>query len=102
MRRFRTQINQPFMKQISNTSRTAVVLTLLFSLAMIRANAGNSDAAPGHAQTDNRSAIVVFKDAPLSTYVKTKPAQGQKIDFNNNTVKSYRAQLSRVRNNFKS
>jgi minor extracellular serine protease Vpr len=37
----------------------------------------------------------------LSTYVKTKPPQGKKIDFSSSTVKSYRAQLSAPRNDFK-
>jgi subtilisin family serine protease len=54
------------------------------------------------AQVDNTSAIVQFSGEPLSTYVKTKPAQGKKIDFNSNAVKSYRAQLNQVRKNFKS
>jgi hypothetical protein len=38
---------------------------------------------------------------PLSTYVKTKPAPGKKIDFSSDTVKSYRAQLSALRNDLK-
>ena len=38
---------------------------------------------------------------PLSTYVKTKPPQGKKIDFSSSAVKSYRAQLSALRNSFK-
>jgi hypothetical protein len=37
---------------------------------------------------------------PLSTYTKTKPPQGKKIDFDNSTVKSYRAQLNALRNSF--
>jgi subtilisin family serine protease len=54
-----------------------------------------------HAAQDTTCAIVQFQDEPLSTSVKTKPAQGKKIDFNSNTVKAYRAQLNTVRNNFK-
>src|SRR4029077_15598979 len=50
---------------------------------------------------DTSSVIVQLKGDPLSTYVKTKPPQGKKIDFNNTTVKSYRAQLSALRNDFK-
>ena len=50
---------------------------------------------------DTTSVIVQFKGDPLSTYVKTKPAPGKKIDFRSNTVKSYRAQLSALRNDFK-
>jgi len=44
---------------------------------------------------------VQLKGAPLSTYEKTKPPQGKKIDFSSSTVKSYRAQLSALRNDFK-
>ncbi len=61
----------------------------------------NTDAAYSGADADTGSAIVQLKGDPLSTYVKTKPAQGKKIDFNSNTVKSYRAQLSAERNDFK-
>ncbi len=50
---------------------------------------------------DTSTALVQLKGDPLSTYVKTKPAQGKKIDFTNNAVKSYRAQLSAERNDFK-
>jgi len=50
---------------------------------------------------DTGSAIVQLNGDPLSTYVKTKPAPGKKIDFSSNTTKSYRAQLSALRNDFK-
>src|SRR5207247_10061137 len=50
---------------------------------------------------DTSSAIVQLNGDPLSTYVKTKPPQGKKIDFSSSTVKSYRAQLSALRNDFK-
>lgn len=53
------------------------------------------------ATVDTSYALVQLNGDPLSTYVKTKPAQGRKIDFNSNTVKSYRAQLSALRNDFK-
>jgi minor extracellular serine protease Vpr len=50
---------------------------------------------------DATSAIVQLNGDPLSTYVRTKPAPGKKIDFSNSTTKSYRAQLSALRNSFK-
>jgi minor extracellular serine protease Vpr len=50
---------------------------------------------------DTSSAIVQLNGAPLSTYSKTKPPAGKKIDFSSATVKSYRAQLSALRNSFK-
>jgi hypothetical protein len=74
-----------------------------FGLAM----AGTSAAAPSdgsaaaQATQDSSTALVQLNGDPLSTYAKTKPAQGKKVDFNSNTVKSYRAQLSALRNDYK-
>src|SRR5438132_6817126 len=50
---------------------------------------------------DTSSVVVQLKGDPLSTYSATKPAPGKKIDFNSNTVKSYRAQLAAGRNDFR-
>jgi len=61
----------------------------------------NSDSTVVKQTVDTTSALVQLKGDPLATYVKTHPAQGKKIDFNNSTVKSYRAQLSAQRNDFK-
>jgi subtilisin family serine protease len=61
----------------------------------------NADAFNQGLTVDASSAIVQLKGDPLSTYRVTKPAPGKKIDFNSNTVKSYRAQLSALRNDFK-
>jgi len=61
----------------------------------------NDDATSTQATQDTSSALVQLNGDPLSTYVRTKPAQGKKIDFNSNTVKSYRAQLSALRNDYK-
>jgi minor extracellular serine protease Vpr len=61
----------------------------------------NADAFTKGPTVDTSSVLVQLKGDPLSTYVKTKPAPGKKIDFNSNTVKSYRAQLSALRNDFK-
>jgi subtilisin family serine protease len=74
-----------------------------FGLAMggTSAAAPNDDSAVAQATQDTSSALVQFNGDPLSTYTKTKPAQGKKIDFNSNTVKSYRAQLSALRNDYK-
>ncbi len=62
---------------------------------------GNSDASNNGPRVDTSSALVQLIGDPLATYVKTKPAQGKKIDFSNSAVKSYRAQLSAERNDFK-
>jgi len=72
-------------------------------------SSGSSSTAP-NASTDNfnsgpsvdtTSAIVQLNGDPLSTFVQTKPPKGKKIDFNSDTVKSYRAQLSALRNDFR-
>ena len=79
----------------------AIVSTL--AIAGVAFAAGSSDATPASKPTqDTSSAIVQLNGDPLSTYVKTRPAPGRKIDFNSNTVKSYRAQLAALRNDYKS
>jgi hypothetical protein len=52
-------------------------------------------------QVDNQTALVELKGDPLSTAAKTRPAPGKKVDFNSSAVKSYRAQLAALRNDFK-
>ena len=61
----------------------------------------NADAFNHGPDVDRLSAIVQLKGDPLTTHSATKPAHGKKIDFNNNAVRSYRAQLSAGRNEFK-
>jgi hypothetical protein len=61
----------------------------------------NADSAITGSTVDTSTALVQLNGDPLSTYVKTHPIQGKKIDFKNTTVKSYRAQLSALRNDFK-
>ncbi|MBA2526156.1 MAG: S8 family serine peptidase [Pyrinomonadaceae bacterium] len=80
------------------------VLVLVLSIAWVTlalAQTANSDATKTRPSSDPSSVLVQLNGEPLSTYVQTKPAQGKKIDFNNNSVKSYRAQLSALRNDFK-
>ena len=78
----------------------ALAFGVLFALPA-NAAGGISDAAVARTTVDVDYALVQLKGEPLSTYSKTKPAQGKKIDFNSATVKSYRAQLSALRNDFK-
>src|SRR6266511_1891892 len=54
--------------------------------------------APG---ADLRSALVQLNGDPLSTSPRTRPAQGKKIDFSSEAVRSERARLSALRNDFK-
>src|SRR5687767_12039419 len=46
-------------------------------------------------------ALVQLNGDPLSTHATTKPLPGRKIDFDSNSVKSYRAKLAAVRNDLK-
>jgi minor extracellular serine protease Vpr len=90
------------MKRLSGA--LAAVCALALTLAASGAIAGGgtvSDLGSTAPTVDTSSAIVQLNGDPLSTYVKTKPAPGKKIDFSSNTTKSYRAQLSALRNDFK-
>jgi minor extracellular serine protease Vpr len=53
------------------------------------------------AAVDAGSALVQLKGAPLATSERTRPAKGKRIDFSSDAVKSYRAQLNELRNEFK-
>jgi minor extracellular serine protease Vpr len=83
----------------------AVLSFVVLSAAVVAGAASGggraTDGATAAPTVDTGSAIVQLNGDPLSTYVKTKPPQGKKIDFSSNTVKSYRAQLSALRNDFK-
>jgi minor extracellular serine protease Vpr len=61
----------------------------------------NADAFNRGPDVDRSSAIVQLKGAPISTNPSTKPPHGKKIDFNSNVVRSYRAQLNNLRNQFR-
>jgi minor extracellular serine protease Vpr len=61
----------------------------------------NADSFTKGQDVDNSSAIVQLKGDPISTNPSTKPPHGKKIDFNSNIVRSYRAQLNNMRNDFK-
>jgi hypothetical protein len=85
--------------------RTAFALSVAAAIAVLASGgavAATSDAASTKAvQThDTSRALVILNGDPLSTYVRTKPAKGKKIDFTSNTTKSYRAQLSALRNEY--
>src|SRR6266705_5727935 len=85
----------------------AFALMAAFPVASALAAAGGSkaasagDATGGSQRMDTGSALVQLDGEPLATDIKTKPAQGKKIDFNSAAVKSYRAQLNTLRNQFK-
>ncbi len=81
----------------------AVAGFLWLPMAPAQASPGaNSDTSTStRPSQDTGSALVQLNGDPLATYVKTKPAKGKKIDFGSNTVKSYRAQLAALRNDYK-
>ncbi len=81
----------------------ALAATVLGAVVLATAAAGGGRATDGGTTggIDTGSAIVQLNGDALSTYVKTKPAPGKKIDFSSPTTKSYRAQLSALRNDFK-
>jgi minor extracellular serine protease Vpr len=60
-----------------------------------------TDATASQASVDTGYAIIQLNGDPLATAVRTKPAPGKKIDFSSTTVRSYRAQLSALRNDYK-
>ena len=81
-----------------------VIMTMTLALPASAGGGGGGNATDGTTigpRVDTSSALVQLKGNPLATYVKTKPPQGKKVDFDSNTVKSYRAQLSALRNDFK-
>jgi minor extracellular serine protease Vpr len=61
----------------------------------------SADAFNHGPDVDSSTAIVQLKGDPLSTNPATKPAHGRKIDFHGYAVRSYRAQLSAGRNDFR-
>jgi subtilisin family serine protease len=70
--------------------------------ATAQASGGTNSDAPRTAGVDSSSAMVRLVGDPLVTSAKTKPAPGKKIDFSSTAVKSERARLSALRNDFKS
>src|SRR5882672_9903489 len=85
----------------------AFALIVAFPVATALAAAGGSkgasagDVTGGSQRMDTGSALVQLGGEPLATDAKTKPPHGKKIDFDSSTVKSARAQLSALRNDFK-
>jgi len=80
----------------------AVCAALTGLAATLPAHAGHaSDSTVSRPSQDTGYALVQLNGEPLATYSKTKPPKGKKIDFSSNSVKSYRAQLSALRNDYK-
>ena len=96
-------MNSNWRTTVTMLNRVVVAAVAALGLAMAGPLAAtpSDDASSVQASQDTSSALVQLNGDPLSTYTKTKPPQGKKVDFNSNTVKSYRAQLSALRNDYK-
>ena len=79
----------------------AALAALLATGVGLAGSPGATDGGTAASGIDTTSAIVQLAGEPLSTYPKTKPPSGKKIDFGNTNVKSYRAYLNNLRNDFK-
>src|SRR3954452_25210194 len=71
-----------------NPSRAiaAIALSSIFAISQNAAGAQSDGPKQSRPGQDKASAIVQLKGDPLSTYAKTKPPQGKKIDFDSSTV----------------
>ncbi len=85
--------------------RIAVLAAMVLTLAAFTPQAfalGNAtDGANAGPGVDAQYALVQLRGDPLSTAATTRPAKGKKIDFDGTAVRSVRAQLSALRNDFK-
>src|SRR2546427_13173933 len=88
-------------RQILNGLVIAAVAAFGLVMAGTPAAAPRDDAASTQATQDTSPALVQLSGDPLSTSVRTKPAQGKKIDFKGHRVKSYRGQLRAARHEHK-
>ena len=86
---------------LSLSAALAAACLMLSGPAGAAQRSNSSDTNNVRVNEDTGYALVQLAGEPLSTYVKTKPPQGKKIDFDQSSVKSYRAQLSKLRNDFK-
>ena len=96
----KVQENSSFCKPTLLAVAAAATLTCALPTGATPRTTGTDSTVQQPAQ-DIGHALVQLEGEPLSTYVKTKPPRGKKIDFDQSTVKSYRAQLSALRNAFK-
>ncbi len=80
----------------------ALIGVLMLAAPAAAARPANSaDSTTTRPTVDKSYALVQLKGAPLTTSAKTKPAAGKKVDLSSATTKTYRAQLSALRNDFK-
>ncbi len=77
-----------------------MVIALAFGVSAGLADSQPTNGAKSNSTVDMKSALVQLKGAPLADYEKTRPQEGRKVDFSSSSVKSHRAQLSAIRNDF--
>ena len=90
-----------FKRRSSIVGMLAIAVGALASAGALAASDATRDASSLAQTQDTGRALVILNGEPLSTYAKTKPQHGKKIDFSSSTTKSYRAQLSALRNAYK-
>src|SRR5258705_696723 len=88
------------------TIALAAVVTISWANRVLAASTGQTmgnttDTASTGGGVDSGVAMVQLVGDPLSISPRTHPVQGKKIDFASSSVKSVRAQLSALRNDFK-
>jgi minor extracellular serine protease Vpr len=78
-----------------------ILAVLVLSLPLAAGAGGPATDGSNAATIDTGSALVLLQGEPVATAERTRPAKGKKVDFSSSTVKSHRAQLSALRNDFK-
>ena len=79
---------------------TAVAFVVFVAAAGV-SSSGGAQTGGAKLTVDSSSALVEFFGDPLSVSPKTHPPHGKKIDYSSAAVKSERARLSAIRNDFK-
>jgi subtilisin family serine protease len=83
------------------TAVAAAIAAIAFATSPASTAAPSDGATAQSSRQDTGTALVQLNGDPLSIATRTKPPHGKKIDFSSSTVKSYRAQLSALRNDYK-
>lgn len=78
------------------------LLTLVAALALVAGVSATSSARPAPSgDADATTALVQLAGDPLSVSPRTGPPHGKKVDFTSNSVKSEKARLAAIRNDFR-
>ena len=88
-------------RMLAAAASAALLITGLTAAPPIVTASGGDGASSPSASVDSGRALVQLVGDPLATAAKSRPAKGNKIDFANSRVRSYRAELAARRNEFK-